>query len=107
MYEVNEKDWKLLRKRVPGWQENYMAKLNKEYIEILSKDRNPSTNFWELEDRIFHDKKHIGVVIDMRRSRMVENICRLVLDGVIEFKDLEGFSEELLERVKFILRIDE
>ena len=35
MYDVKESDWKLLRKLVPGWQERYMDKLNKEYIEIL------------------------------------------------------------------------
>lgn len=28
MYDVNEKDWKILRKKVPVWQENYMEKLN-------------------------------------------------------------------------------
>ena len=52
MYDVKESDWKLLRKLVPGWQERYMDKLNKEYIEILSRDCNPSTNFWELKKRI-------------------------------------------------------
>ena len=45
-----------------------MDKLNKEYIEILSRDCNPSTNFWELKKRIDEDKRDIGVVIDMRRS---------------------------------------
>ena len=38
MYEVKESDWKIFRKRVPRWQEDYMKKLNKEYIEILSRD---------------------------------------------------------------------
>ena len=27
MYDVKERDWKLLRKLVPGWQERYMEKL--------------------------------------------------------------------------------
>ena len=37
MYDVKESDWKLLRKLVPGWQERYMDKLNREYIEIQGK----------------------------------------------------------------------
>ena len=27
---INEADWKLFRNRLPGWQEAYMARLNKE-----------------------------------------------------------------------------
>ena len=45
MYDVKESDWKLLRKFVPDWQERYMDKHNKEYIEVLSRECNPSTNF--------------------------------------------------------------
>lgn len=38
MYDVNEKDWKILRKKIIIWQENYMQKLNNEYIELLQRD---------------------------------------------------------------------
>jgi hypothetical protein len=31
MKQVNEKDWKLFRSRLPGWQEAYMGKLIEEY----------------------------------------------------------------------------
>ena len=33
MYQVIEKDWKLFRKLLPDWQEAYMERLAKEYIE--------------------------------------------------------------------------
>ena len=33
---VNEKDWKLFRSRIGLWQEAYMDRLNREYIELLS-----------------------------------------------------------------------
>ena len=46
IYELNEKIGKILEK-VPVWQENYVAKLNQEYIELLQ--RNPSKNFWNAE----------------------------------------------------------
>lgn len=43
---ADKKDWRLFRERLPKWQEDHMAKLNEEYIGILSrKDRNASENF--------------------------------------------------------------
>lgn len=104
MYDVKESDWKLLRKLVPGWQERYMDKLNKEYIEILSRKCNPSTNFWEIEKRINEDKSHIGVVINMRRSRMVENILMLLKTKVIGIEELADFSDELKEEINLYFR---
>lgn len=99
MYEVKESDWKIFRKRVTQWQEDYMKKLNKEYIEILSRDGSAAQNFWDLENRVFKDKRSVGVVIDMRRSRMLINILDLLKDHVINLEDLDEFSEELREAV--------
>lgn len=39
MYEVKESDWKIFRKRVPGWQERYMEKLVQEYLSLLQEDK--------------------------------------------------------------------
>jgi len=36
--DINERDWKLFRKYLPDWQENYMEKLIKDYIEFLNAD---------------------------------------------------------------------
>ena len=77
-----------------------MAKLNKEYIEILQRDESAARNFWDLENRIFKDRIIIGVVIDMRRSRMIVNILELLHDKVIELNDLDEFSDELKETIK-------
>ncbi|WP_296880503.1 multidrug transporter [Thomasclavelia sp.] len=104
MYEVKEKDWKLFRKKIVVWQNNYMDKLNKEYIKILQRDKSPATNFWDLEKRMFKDKKSVGVVVDMRRSRMIENIISLIHDNAITIDDLEEFSDELKECVDIILQ---
>ena len=64
--EVSDYDWKLYRSLLPKWQERYMAKLNKEYIALLSENNNPSTNFWKLEKRIRYDIKSPSVAIDVR-----------------------------------------
>ena len=102
MYQVNEQDWKLFRKKLPIWQEAYMDKLNQEYIRILSGDGNSSAKFLELERRIRTDSKSVGVAADMRRSQMYSNLVSLLVNEIIREDDLDGFSEELLEIVKFV-----
>lgn len=100
MLEVKESDWKLFRKRLPVWQESYMERLNQEYIQILSGDGLASDKFWELEKRIYTDRKRVGVAAEMRRSQMLSNLVCLMNDGAITERDLDGFSDELVEAVK-------
>lgn len=90
-----ESDWKLFRKLVPIWQENYMERLLAEYQKIINENNNPSTRFWKLNDRMMNDKKSPGVLINMRRSKMYENIEIMLRDKVINYNDLAEFSEEL------------
>ena len=99
MYEVKESDWKIFRKKVPQWQEVYMKKLNEEYIDKLSRNESAAKNFWDLENRVFKDKRKVGVVIDMGKSRMLINILDLLEDHVINLEDLDEFSEELRNAV--------
>ena len=103
-----EQDWKLFRKKLPGWQENYMAQLNREYQEILAQDKNSSDIFWELEERIWKDKKKTGVIIrGMSRSKMWEHILDLLLEGAITLEDLSEFSEDLQERMAWNMKRSE
>ena len=103
MYQVKEQDWKLFRKKLPFWQEAYMDKLNQEYIRILSGESLASEKFWELEKRIRMDKKSVGVVADMRRSQMYSILVSLLVNEIIREDDLDGFSEELVEIIKFVV----
>ena len=104
MYDVKEKDWKIFRKKIMMWQENYMQKLNNEYIKLLQRENVPSKNFWDLEKRIFKDKRSVGVVIsNMRRSTMIQNILELLRDDIIQFDDLNDFSEELKNEIKLMI----
>ena len=103
-YEVNENDWKLFRQKLPGWQEAYMGKLNEEYVAILGGPGSASKKFWALEKRIRNDKWSVGVSAEMRRSRMVRNLMSLIYDDVIGVDDLEGFSDDLREKLSFITK---
>lgn len=104
MYPQNtclESDWKLFRKRVPVWQERYMERLMEEYREILESEEVPAEKFRTLEKRIHQDKKSPGVVIDMRRSTMRDELLQMLFQGVIQLGDLEEFSQELRDSLAF------
>ena len=103
MVEISKRDWKLFRERVPEWQEHYMERLIKEYIELLSSPGNASNHFWELEKRVKKDKKHPGVLLEMNKSEAIWDIAMFVRYKVITMDELEGFSDDLLEAVKLIL----
>ena len=94
MYQVIEKDWKLFRKLLPRWQEAYMERLAKEYIELLSSDRQASDKFWELDQRIKQDKRRTGVLArGVSRSNMFQLIINLIYEEAISEDDLKEFSE--------------
>ena len=101
MFQVKEQDWKLFRKKLPIWQEAYMDKLNQEYIRLLSEEGLASDKFWELEKRIRTDKRSVGVVAEMRRSQMYSNLLSLLVNEIIREDDLDGFTEELAETIKY------
>lgn len=80
-----------------------MERLVTDYITFLQSDKAASTKFWELEKRIKQDKKCPGVLIEMRRSTAINSIISLVFDGVISLDDLEEFSDDLKETVKYMV----
>lgn len=56
--EISKKDWKLYQIKLAKWQENYIDRLNQEYITLLSnKEKAPSEKFWELEKRLKKDRR--------------------------------------------------
>lgn len=93
----------LFRERVPEWQEHYMERLTKKYIEMLSSPGNASDHFWELEKRIKNDKKHPGVMLEMSKSEAIWDIAIFIKKKVITLKDLEGFSQDLIDSVTEII----
>ena len=101
MYTFLEKDWKLLKKRLPGWQERYMEQLVEDYKEILNGDYIASEKFWTLYKKINQDQRKGGVMVEgLSRSNMVYYMIELYEDGAIEMKDLAGFSDGLIEVIQ-------
>ena len=88
-------DWKRFRSKITDWQEKYMEKLCKAYVDILSAGGSSAKRFWTVEERIKEDKRKVGVRAKMRRSLLLDNIVSLIHEGAISMEDLDGFSEEL------------
>ena len=101
--EVSKSDWKLFRECVVDWQEAYMERLVKEYMDLLEGAENASDKFWKLEERIKKDKKHPGVMLELSKGNMIFDIVALVKSDVIITADLADFSDELKESVDFLL----
>ena len=98
MNQIEEKDWKLYREKLPEWQEAYMERLIKEYVELLNGDKAASETFWALDKRIRADRQSLGVrVIEERRSKLQNILTGLIIEHVISVDDLQDFSEELRE----------
>lgn len=77
-----------------------MDRLNKEYIELLSEDADPSEKFWKMDKRIKEDKKKAGVQLKMSRSNLIYNIFSLLKEGAIGYEALDEFSDELKESLQ-------
>ncbi len=93
-------------KKIVIWQDAYIDKLNKQYIELLNSDKSAAEKFWELENRIYKDKKQSGVECEISRTTMLRNILNLLTEDVITLDDLKDFSDDLQSKVKNIIEID-
>lgn len=102
--ECSKSDWKLFRTKIAEWQEAYMEQLVKEYIQLLSSSEKVSDKFWKLEERIKKDRKHPGVIIELNKGNMLYDIVALINYKVITVEDLDGFSDDLKEKVNFFLK---
>ena len=91
--DISKTDWKLLREKLPGWQEAYMERLNNEYVALLTSNEKASDKFWALDERIKQDRRRPGVILEMSKSNAVWNIIRLIRDGVICLTDKRKGAE--------------
>lgn len=98
--EISKQDWDLFREKLPGWQERYLERLLKGYVEYLESNEEASTKFWGLEKMIKRDKNTPGVQLRLNKTDIDAELARMILEGFISEDDLDGFSDELIQRVK-------
>ena len=100
-----EKDWKLFKKKLGGWQESYMDRLIEEYKDILNSDALSSDKYWALRKKIYEDYKSPGVLArDVSRSNMFIILLGLLRDEAITMDDLDEFSDELKEDIEQFIK---
>lgn len=66
-----EKDWKLFKKKLGGWQESYMDRLIEEYKDILNSDALSSDKYWTLRKKFM---RIIKVLVFWQEMYLVQ-IC--------------------------------
>ena len=104
---ISKKDWKLFREKLSDWQEKYMEGLGKEYVNFLNDEtKHASEKFWTLEKRIKEDKRHPGVIMELKKSEVIWDIVCLIRLRVITYDDLSEFSDELQMEVKRMLEMN-
>ena len=59
-----------------------------------------------MEKRLKEDKRRPGVLLSLEKKNVDFDLMRLMKDGAIEAKDLEGFSQELIDRVIELYEVD-
>ena len=70
-------------------------------MEILSnEDIQASTKFWKLRERVKNDRRHPGVLVEVRKSTAVDIICSMIKLKVISKNDLNDFSDELKQAIE-------
>lgn len=69
---------------------------------LSAEDKKASDKFWELEKRVKNDRRHPGVIIEMRKSNAIYDMVSLVRLGVITFDDLTDYSDDLQQAEKFM-----
>lgn len=89
---------------MPGLRERYLEKVNLEVAAFLAdENRTPTERFWDVQERI---EKEEGVLRDCfddhRRSKLISSMAAMHKRGVLNDNDLEGFSDELRERMKVL-----
>lgn len=95
-----ERDWRLLKKRLPQWQEYYIQTRLTVYRQLLSDDATlPSERFWKLNQLLKEDKQKTGIQVEASHSKLNQILLNLLYEGAITKEDLTGFSDELVAQV--------
>jgi hypothetical protein len=99
--QPGESDWKNFRSIVPELRERYLSAQNTELISILlDESLTPTVKFWTASERM----DEIGDILracldDHRRSTMVHVLRLMYHHRMITDQDMNGFSEEVRERI--------
>jgi hypothetical protein len=99
--QPEESDWKKFRAIVPELRERYLHARNTELITIFQNESlTPTEKFWTASKRMKEISDILSTCLDdHKRSNMMHSLRLMYHHRMITQKDLNGFSEAILERI--------
>ena len=100
-----ESDWKRYRSLVDHLRDRYLKRKNAELVsELTHPEKTPTEQFWDTFEKMKKEAEVLDNCLGYHaRSRMFMSMALMFRYGMIERKDLEGFSEDLIEQLEWIL----
>ncbi len=96
-----ESDWKHFRRITPGCRERYLGRINARLSAILSGEGTETERFWKVGEEFDKESKIlVDCLDDHRRSNAALKAGMMFSRGFFEDEDLEGFTEEFVERIR-------
>lgn len=98
-----ESDWKVYRERIGDWRDRHLARKNAEILAILTDEaRAPTEQFWHAMEKMEKEARIVDTSFGrFARSQMEFNLVKMYGQGIVDDADLEEFSQDLRERVRF------
>jgi len=96
-----ESDWKMFKKHVPVWREQYLNHKNESTATpLIDKEESPTERFWNAKKIIKEDSYILTSCLDQySRSKMTISLSLMIRYGLIEEPDLVVFSDDLREQI--------
>jgi hypothetical protein len=106
--KIKESDWKYLKKLKPMLLERACTQINKEAVLILKNEENHE-QYQVYMDMFRHYEQKDDILAecfdDYRRSKAKQRIFSLIYHGIMSDNELQGFSDDTKEFVKFMMEM--
>jgi hypothetical protein len=100
-FKWSQKEKSISRAAYNKAYENECSDIIKAAKQKANSISNPK-EIWELEDFLYKKREEIDGKYDYRYSALIPVFGRLIKEGWIDMKDLEGLGEEKIERIRLI-----
>lgn len=97
-----ESDWKRYSAIVGKVRDRYLAQKNTAFVnELTRSDKPPTERFWDTLEAMRREAKLLDRSLGRdSRSQMMINMLGMINIGMLRIEDLDGFSEDLADRLR-------
>ena len=101
----SKKEKEMARKIFDTAYQKEMIQIKDDIIKLISRYRAPK-DIWKLHDYLTDKREEIDLKYDYRYSVIMMVFGRLFEEGIISEEDIEGLSDEKINRIKEIAEIN-